>query len=300
MKNYKITTPSSGDFIMPSEALKYIDKASSEQLKVLIYCAAHAEFELSSAARECGLDTDAFVKALGFWTENGVFAAGEKAAPRRKPNELLQSYDTDVLSDALEKDGEFATIKSSVEDLLGKVLNRNDINLLYNMYHFAGMNADYICTVAAYSAARGKPSMLYITQTALGFYDDGADTYEKLELMLAERQTRESERAQFISLCGFGSRKLTSKENALITKWFSEMELSFGVVRTGYDKMVDTIGGVKLSYLDKILTEWYESGIKDEEAAKEAASNRKNDALLPEDSFDADEFIKAAMNKGVK
>ena len=37
-----------------------------------------------------------------------------------------------------------------------------------------------------------------------------------------------------------------------------------------------------------------------EEAAKEAASKRKNDALLPEDSFDADEFIKAAMNKGVK
>lgn len=300
MKNYRTTTSASGDFVIPREALKYISTANAEALKVLLYCTANPEFELGAAARECGMDKDAFCSSLAFWTENGVISVGEKPAQRKKPSDLLQSYDSEILSEALEKDGSFATVKDSVQDMLGCMLNKNDINLLYNMYHFAGMNADYICTVAAYCAARGKRSMMSITQTAFGFYDDGADTYEKLEHMLAERQSRETERAQFISLCGFGSRKLTGKENALITKWFSEFEMPFPVIRVGYDKMVDTIGEVKLSYLDRILTEWYGSGIKDEQAAKDAAAQRKSSVTLPEDSFDAREFVDAALKKGVK
>lgn len=300
MKNYRTTTSASGDFVVPREAMKYIAQADADALKVLLYCSANPEFELTSASRECGLDKDRFCSALAYWTENGVISVGEKPAQRKKPADLLQNYESSVLAEALENDGSFAAVKDGVQDLLGIHLNKNDINLLYNMYHFAGMNADYICTVAAYCTARGKRSMMSIMQTAFGFYDDGADTYEKLELMLAEREERETERAQFISLCGFGSRKLTSKENALITKWFSEYEMPFGVVRTAYDKMVDTIGEVKLSYLDRILSDWYANGIKDEQSAKAAAQVRKNGASLPEDSFDAREFIDAAMKKGVK
>ncbi len=300
MKNYRTTTSASGDFVVPREALKYIAGADADVLRVLLFCAANPEFELTAAARECGLDKDRFCSALAFWSENGVISVGEKSAPRKKPADLLQSYDSITLADALEKDGSFASVKDSVQDLLGIHMNKNDINLLYNMYHFAGMNADYICTVAAYCAARGKRSMMSITQTALGFYDDGADTFEKLEIMLAERQGLEADRARFITLCGFGSRKLTGKENALLTKWFSEYEMPFDVVRVAYDKMVDTIGEVKLTYLDRILVDWYSNGVKDEQSAKNAAEQRKNSASLPEDSFDEREFINAALKKGVK
>ena len=300
MKKFKITTGGDDYFVVPRKALKQLTAASAEQLKVLLYCAANGEFDRDTACRECGIDGDVFDAALEFWQKNKIIKASEKQTSHVRTDELLQTYDSETLSDAIEKEPDFSSIKNFVEDLLGKVLNRNDVSLLYNMYHFAGMNADYICTVAAYAAGRGKQSILYITRTAFDFYDNGADTFEKLEAMIAERQSHDADRNRLISLCGLGSRQLSQKENAFITRWFSEFEIPFEVVKIAYDKMVDTIGKVNLTYLDAILTDWHANGIRDEKGAKEAASQRKTELPLPEDSFDAGEFVKAAMKKGVK
>ena len=300
MKNYRITGAGRDYFVVPRKAIKYIPRANEPQLKALLYCMANPEFNLGAAASECGVSEDDFRSALEFWQENKLITVGEKEFSRLKPAELIQTYDSETLSTAMESEPDFSSIKGHIEDLLGKVLNRNDVSLLYNMYHFAGMNADYICTVAAYAAAHGMHSILGITRTAFEFYDNGADTYEKLEIMLSERQVRDTERSRFISLCGMGSRQLSQKENNFITKWFSEFEIPFEVVRVAYDRMVDSIGEVSLPYLDTILTDWHKNGVKDAESAKAMAEKRKTSASIPEDSFDAREFIDAAMKKGVK
>lgn len=299
MKNIKITSYTQNNFIMPGEILPLLSKISETQLKVFVYCMGKSEFDISVASESIGISAEDFEEALKFWIETGLISEPESVSPASKRINLLQSYDGETLAKAMENEKDFASLKDTVEEMLGKVLNKNDINLLYNIYHFSGLGADFVCTLVAYAVARGKANMRYITQTALSMYDEGVDTYEKLEAVLSARQKQEDMRSRFLALCGFGSRKLSSKEEGYMTKWFSEFDLSFDVVKVAYEKMVDSIGEVRLAYLDKILTDWHGQGIKAPEDIQKLQGRPKGVKTLPADSFDINEFIDAALKRGV-
>lgn len=298
MKTFRITPPGKDNFIMPGEIVSYLATATEAQIKTYIYCLSRSEANAEDGASACGISKDEFVLCVDFWCGCGMLSIDEKKPLPKKQTDLLQSYDGETLAKAIENDETFSSLKASMEDMLGTILNKNDINLLYNLYHFSGLDSDYVCTVAAYAVSRGKGNMMYITRTALELYDEGADNFEKLEKLFAVRQESETNRSRFISLCGFGSRKLTPKEENYIARWFSEFSLPFDVVKTAYEKMIDSIGEVKLPYLDKILTDWYKLGVKNASDAAEASNARKN--TLPSDSFDVSEFVEAALKKGVK
>ena len=299
MKTFKITPPGKDNFIMPGEILGYLASATEAQIKTYVYCMSKSEANPDDGSASCGISKEDFVSALEYWCGCGMLSIDEKKPLPKKQTDLLQSYDGETLAKAIENDETFSSLKASMEDMLGTVLNKNDINLLYNLYHFSGLDSDYVCTVAAYAVAKGKGNMMYITRTALELYDEGADNFEKLEKLFASRQESETNRSRFISLCGFGSRKLTSKEENYIARWFSEFGLPFDVVKTAYEKMIDTIGEVKLPYLDRILTDWHKLGVNDASGAA-AEAGKKKASSLPSDSFDVSEFVEAALKKGVK
>ena len=298
MKTFKITPPGN-NFIMPGEIVPYLAASTEAQIKTYIYCMSRSEANADDGAEVCGISKEDFSLAVEYWCERGMMSINEKKPLPKKQTDLLQSYDGETLAKAMENEPTFSSLKASIEDMLGTILNKNDINLLYNLYHFSGLDSDYVCTVAAYAVSRGKGNMMYITRTALELYDEGADSFDKLEKLFAVRQESETSRSRFISLCGFGARKLTTKEESYIARWFSEYMLPFDVVKTAYEKMIDSIGEVKLPYLDKILTDWHKMGVKNVSDAAEASAVRKN-ASLPEDSFDVSEFVEAALKKGVK
>lgn len=299
MKNYKVACHTHDNFIMPGEIIPLLSKLSENELRVFIYCAYQNEFEISAAAQQTGVSVLEFEKAVLSLAEAGLVQSGEAPAPKAKKTDLIQYYDSETLAFALQTD-DFASLKDTVEEMLGKMLNKNDINLLYNIYHFSGLGADYVCTVVAYAVARGKANMRYITRTALSLYDEGVTSFEQLEAYLSEKQKKDELKNRFKVLCGFGARKLSVREEDFINKWFHVFELPFDVVSAAYEKMVDAIGDVRLSYMDKILVDWHAQGVKNEKAAKEAAGSRKGFAAktIPEDSFDINEFIDAAMKKG--
>lgn len=299
MKNIKIVSRCNDDIIVPSDVTKHLKTATEAQLKVLLYCLAQKQFIDEDAYDFLGITEESFDSAVDYWVKNEIFAKDEKSIVMRKPSDLLQSYDSETLAAAIENEEGFASLRISVEEMIGKILNKNDINLLYNIYHFSGLDAEYVCAITAYAVAHNKANMRYITQTALAMYDEGADTYDKLEERLLTRQKGEDMRAQFIALCGFGARRLTPKEDMYIVKWFTRFDLPFDVVKTAYEKMIDAIGEVKLAYLDKILTDWHNLGIKSAENVKEATKFKKKADDEPEDSFDVSEFIEAALKKGV-
>ncbi|MDD4124549.1 MAG: DnaD domain protein [Eubacteriales bacterium] len=300
MKNIKISCTAHDSFIMPGEIIPLLSKINETQLKVFVYCMSTCEFELTSASEGIGVSVADFEDAVKFWIEAGLISGGEQTAAAPKRVGLIQSYDGETLAQAMKDEHDFASLKDTVEEMLGKVLNKNDISLLYNIYHFSGLGADFVCTLVAYAVARGKANMRYITQTALSLYDEGVDTYEKLEATLSAKQKHEDMKSRFITLCGFGARKLSAKEESYITRWFTDFDLPFDVIKTAYEKMIDMIGEVKLPYLDKILTDWHERGVRSGEDAQKTQNQRSKGAkTLPADSFDINEFIEAAMKRGV-
>ncbi len=297
VKRRKIETPAENLIVIPREVLKLIKNATEPDLKVIIYLYANGDYTVSEMVRELGLNQGEIEAALSFWRGAGIIApvsAGRKKKELSSVN-LYQTYDSETISEAVQKDNDFRSLAEMVGDLLGRVLNKNDYNSLYYLYDYVNLPADFICGVAQYSTGQKKTSLQYIMKTALGLYDDGIDTYEKLEELIAKKEKTRKSANRLKKICGMGDRDLSPKENAHVERWFETWDIPFDLVKLAYDKTVDATGKVQFAYMNTILKNWHESGYKTEEDVK--AEEKKTGTVS---SFDDDEFFEAALKKGRK
>ena len=259
----------------------------------MIYLFATGDYAPGETARELRLTVSDVESAVSFWRGAGIIELyTAKEAKKIGSVNLYQTYDADILSAAVEKDDDFKNVCDMIGDLLGRLLNKNDYNSLFYLYDYAGMPADFICGVAEFCSQEKKLSMQYIMKTALGLHDDGIDSYEKLEQHLAHREKARTSTGMLRKLCGLGERELTTKESNFVSNWFIKWDIPFELVRLSYEKMINAIGKVQLSYMNTILKSWYNNGYKTLEDVE------KGDAKESvESSFDTDEFFEAAVKR---
>jgi DnaD/phage-associated family protein len=292
----KVKTPCENLIILPREAQKHLKNAGEAELKVLIYLFANADYTAGEAARELGLSVSEVEAAVAFWRGAGIVELTNAKDEKKNTSNinLYQSYDSEVLSSAVEKDGEFKELCNTIGDLTERLLNKNDYNSLFYLYDYVGLPADLICGIAQYCKQEKKFSMQYMMKTALGMYEEGIDSYEKLEQLLARKEKAKNGVGMLRKLCGMGDRALSVKENEFTNNWFIKWDMPFELIKLAYDKTVDNTGKVQFSYMNSILKCWYENGYKTEEDVK--AGDKKE---CVESSFDADEFFEAAVKRSL-
>lgn len=296
MSDKRIKTPSESLIILPREILEKLKTASLEELKTLIYLFAEPEATTSEAARETGITVAQAESAASFWRGAGIFS--ETAAPKKKAvseNTPFRNYDSETLSSAIEKDNDFSMVCRVAGDRLQKQLTKNDYSTLFYLYDFVRIPAPVICGVIEDSCASSKKSLQYIFKRALALYDDGIDTYDKFEAYLARREAINSNIGRLRKLFGMGERELTAAEKKLFDIWFGEWAFSFEMVKLAYEKTIDTTGKLSTSYINGILRRWQESGFATPEDVASGDASRTGGTAS---SFEVDEFIEAALNRG--
>lgn len=292
----KVNTPKDNLILLPREVEKLLKNTGAAELKVLLYLFARGDYTPAEAARELGLTASEVEAAVAFWRGAGILElSAKKSGPRKQSSvNLYQNYDSQILSVAVEKDKDFRNICDLVGEQLGRLLNKNDYNSLFYLYDYVGLPADLICGIAEYCTQEKKFSMQYMMKTALGMYDDGIDCYDKLEEYLAQREKSKTNIGKLRKICGMGDRELSPKESEFVTKWFTQWDMSFELVKYSYEKTVDATGKVQFAYMNSILKSWYESGYKTLEDIK--LGEKKDSA---ESSFDTDEFFEAAVKRSM-
>lgn len=292
----KIQTPHDNLILLPREVEKMLKNAGEAELKVLIYLFAKGDYTPGEAARELSLSVGDVDAAVAFWRGAGIIALSSAKEVKKNASavNLYQTYDSEILSTAVEKDKEFKSVCDMIGDLFGRLLNKNDYNSLYYLYDYAGMPADFICGVAEFCSQEKKLSMQYMMKTALGLCDDGIDSYEKLEQHLARREKARTSIGMLRKLCGLGERELTTKENEFVSHWFMQWDMPFDLIKHAYEKTINGIGKVQLSYMNTILKSWHDNGFH---TIEDVEKNDKKEAV--ESSFDADEFYEAAVKRSM-
>ena len=135
--------------------------------------------------------------------------------------------------------------------------------------------------------------MQYIFKTAISLYEQGIDTYEKLERHLARKAEINSNIGKLRRLSGMGDRARTSKEKKTFDQWFGEWAFNFDVIELAYEKTVDATGKVSISYMNTILRRWYDSGFATVEDINTGDTSRK--AGTDSSLGGSDELIAAAL-----
>ncbi|PKM62824.1 MAG: hypothetical protein CVU97_03260 [Firmicutes bacterium HGW-Firmicutes-21] len=292
----KINVPNNDFIILPRAVEKLLKNAGAAELKVLLHLFASGEYTTGEAARELGLSVSEVESAVAFWRGAGILELSSVKDTKKSNTavSLYQTYDSDILSAAVEKDSDFKSVCDMVGDLLNRLLNKNDYNSLYYLYDYVRLPADFICGVAELCTQGKKFSMQYMMKTALGLCDDGIDSYEKLEEYLARREKSATSTGMLRKLCGMGDRELSPKESEFVNRWFLQWNIPFELVKLAYEKTVDATGKVQFSYMNSILKSWYESGFK---TAEDVRAGDKKEAV--ESSFDTDEFFEAAVKRSM-
>ncbi len=286
-------------FIVPRKIMNCIKGMNACELKLFLFLCSNRSCSPEEAKELLGLTYEEYEAAAGYIRGAKMFQISTtEEAPKKKMSgaSLIQSYDGELIADALEKNSGFKFVAEVAASCLGKAnLNRNDLNSLYNLFDYVGLDAKFICGVIHYCASKGKTSMQYIMKTALSMADSGINTYDHLEEYLKKKEESSTEISKFKSHCGFGNRALSAKEEKFITRWFEEMCYSFEIVKIAYDITVNKTHEVNFNYMGKILETWFASGYKTIDDVNNGAKRPVVKGI--EDSFNVDDFVAAAIKK---
>ena len=286
--------------LLPMEVLPRLRTATAAELKVLLYLYAREEADSTELAQQLGITPSEAEMAMSFWRGAGLMQEDDSAPKKAVPpsTSLFKSYDSQTIASYRDNDVSFRACCDVVAETFGTaVLNKNELSSLLYLYNYVGLPGEVISGVAAYCKSRGKTSMQYLMKTALTMYEDeGVDTYEKFETYMAVMEKRKSDLSALKSMMGFGDRELSKKESEFFTRWLTTWGMSMELIRHAYETTVDNIHKVNLSYMEKVLERWYDSGFTTVEdvLTKDARPSDRGESSYG----DGDEFFEAALKAG--
>ncbi len=259
-------------FLMPSEIVKYLKKATASEIKVAVYIFSRGLMIENEAeiAEALGLSESKVSEAIAYLRGTGILSVcGEdvstpevKIVSGDKLSDRSVSYSSGELADAIEGNEDFASLVSFASERLGKILTPAEQSNLFMLVDMLDLPCDLIMAIIEYCTAGGKKSVKYIERTAERlFEEDGVDTYAKFEIYLHEKQKSDEYEAEVKRLIGAESRALTKSERAVIAGWARD-SVPTELLAAAYERTIHNISKPSLSYMSKIVENWKSKGIK--------------------------------------
>lgn len=298
-------------------------EASKEELRTLV---ALIEFdgktddaqELSEAA---GISLARCKSALAFWEESGVIREddGSPSITDEFEERLVRGEIEEVPATRVAESIRNEDLASMIEECaiqLGQACLSNtevkDLTALHTQY---ALSPEYVATLAAYKARKGKTTVKRICDEAIRLSGKGIDNLEALESYIKSVEESSGSEWEIRRVLGIYNRNLSPSERGYFKKWSEDFGYSTAIVTEAYDISALNTGGVKLSYMDAILTDWHDAGCRtvseckarsEAEKAKLTNDNQskkksKTEAPTPRyGNFDVNEAFMNALERSFK
>ena len=262
--------------------LEHMHDAPPAYSLVYIYCLSLTKpEELSSVAARFKLTERETTEALKFWRERGLLGDDPDEEPEAEPipapveisievpdelparetalsMETKPVYSTEEIGMFMERSEDIRRLFKSVERILARPINYNDMNLALTFFEWYMLPVDVIEILLDYCMSNGKTGGRYMEAVARDWADSGVNTPEAAILHVQKL----SGYSTVLKALGLANSSLTKKQIAYIQKWTSEfghsIELICEACETASLKDVKS----RWSYADSILKSWFELGLK--------------------------------------
>ena len=325
--NYK-----NGVCSLPLSAVEKSADAGISELRVLIaLCSRQGDIDISTLAQLASCSEEEAKEAISFWRGTGLVEkeSGKETEPMKNADKVsgsknndnsksteesptgkvkeskklrsadeLPKYTSDELSNILESRKETATLINECQNIMGKVFNVREINILMGLVDYLELDCEYIMILLTYCVSIGKKTLHYVEKTAFAFYDMGIVEASQLSEELKRREAADAVEGQIRSLFGLGARAFTTKEKKFIFSWINDMGYSMEIIKKAYELTADATGNASMPYANSILERWNAAGLRSVEEIE--ASYKKNDeGKAHQGSFDTDLFFEAAVRRSL-
>ena len=223
--------------------------------------------------------------------------SGQKVTTLRQRPRLS----TREINQLAEKDKAIPSLLQGAQEILGKELTPAESDTLLYLYSYCRLSPEYICLLLHHCVSIGKGNLRYVEKTAAGWMDKGIDTAEKaaahIDLLARRSAAHQLVQAAF----GIHGRDLTTREKEFADRWTGEYAMGIELIRLAYERAVDATGKMNFSYINKILTDWHNKGIRTPaqalEEIQQGSAARRAQAQESAPSYDLD-TIKWMMTNG--
>ena len=308
--------------VLPASVLS--SDATAEQLRVLLWLADDPSLSEKPAQLAKLADTDraSVTEILNYWKSCGVLTsdgeeppvkptAKKEGSPTKAPTAVkkplqradeLPVYNTEELSDMMEKRASLRMLLDASQNIFGKMFNPHEINILFGMVDFLKLDEEYILILLAHCKRMEFRSFRQVERYAISLMDRGIATADTLEACLQEMEAAHQLEGAVRQMFGLKNRALTSKEKTAIEKWVS---YGYGeeIIRRAYEITVNSTGNAPIPYANSILERWHTEGLKtvdeiDRKLEQERAEKEGKAALGS--SFQINDFFEAALQKSLR
>lgn len=310
--------------VLPGAVLSCCEEADAIALRTLLWLASDPTLEDKprQLARLVGTDEHTVKKVIAFWIERGVVVTADGKAVavmqtvEQKPQSVdqvdkkekrtllrradtLPVYTTTELAELIEHRQGMRELVDEAQQILGKMFNPSEINILVGMVDYLAMDEDCILLLLAHCKRIGKSNLRAIEKYAYSLVDDGITDAEALEEKIARLELMHSFEGEVRAMFGLKARAWTSKEKKMLGAW---CDFGYGadVVRRAYEITVGAINEPSLPYAHSILTRWNSEGARtlaEIDALLEREAQAKGEQTSLGNSFDTDDFFEAALRR---
>lgn len=286
-------------FAVPSEVVDdYIKLAGSVQLKVLLWMMRHSveDRSIEDLSSAIGVSAPDCIDALNFWKETGILVSSESeikaeiVVPAEKPvikKETPKVNNTKILP-------EIEAVKPTVEQIvargdeseeirflfqeaqmrLGKTIGHDGQAVLLMMHDAYGLPVEVIVTIIEYCVSVGKTSTSYIAKIGKDWGEREIDTLEKADEVISELKVSDEMWGEFRIRTGISTPRPTSAQMKYLNRWKNEFKFSMEMILLAYEETANNIQKMSFPYMDKILKNWFEEGLKTPHEVAKAKQER--------------------------
>ncbi len=306
---------------VPAEAvLNDLSDMTAEELRVLLYLCAEPGFRGDTesgkayAIKTLDMQWAEIEHALSSLTARGVITSGLEgvAEHEQKPKKAKASvkadctlYSKDETAGIIERNNDLhRIIHIDVPRIIGKAVGQNETMILVSLYDYLRLSAESIVKIIEYCCEKGSPSFRIIERTAYSMFDNNITTPDEIDAFIEHEKQMNSKIGQIRNLFGLGTRALVTKEKNYISAWFDTYGYDMDIIERAYELTINSINKPSFDYINSILKRWFEKGVKTQEdidndqlLTKPAVSDRHKKNRKKAESFDADEFVEAAIKR---
>ena len=316
--------------------------ASVLQLKVLLYMLRYSDKDLSGEDVSAALSIDKAdaEDAMIFWQERGLLVKSDEAA---KPILHIESTsevtitktETEALAVSevqakkvsdipisrpsheqiaarLQECKEFSGLFAEAQAALGKTIGYDGQSVLIMMHDSYGLPFEVILMAVEYSVSQQKTGFSSIAKLGKLWSEQGIDTLEGAMEYIEEHNVVNETWNKLRSLTDISNRVPTSKQRGYLVAWVKEYGYDENIIYYAYEESVDRTGKMSMPYMDKIIRNWYERGVKtpmdiqrekakwqeerDKKLPQKNNGKQNTPALLQDEpSYDVSAFTKKAI-----
>ena len=178
-------------------------------------------------------------------------------------------YTMEELEFYRKQSADIAKLFSHGEQTLGKMLTYHDLNVLFGFYEWLRLPMNVIIYMLDYCSNGGHRDLRYVEKVAIDWAERSINTIEDA---MDYTQTFDRDFRAIMRALGHPSAFPSVTQRKYMQKWLKEYEMPVEIILEACDKAATQIGRPKLTYVDKIMSDWHEKGIKslEEVAAAEA------------------------------